>query len=81
MTTGEKKFLAYTDDLVPISTKLDTVIEDTTTDTVIEDTTTLKTTTGTIDTTTKDTNSKVNSMQTVISKLGIDADGLYVETE
>ena len=45
MTTGEKKFLAYTDDLVPISTKLDTVIEDTTT---------LKTTTGTIDTTTKD---------------------------
>ncbi len=72
MTTGEKKFLAYTDDLVPISTKLDTVIEDTTT---------LKTTTGTIDTTTKDTNSKVNSMQTVISKLGIDADGLYVETE
>ena len=72
MTTGEKKFLAYTDDLVPISTKLDTVIEDTTT---------LKTTTGTIDTTTKDTNSKVSAMQTVISKLGIDADGLYVETE
>ena len=72
MTTGEKKFLAYTDDLVPISTKLDTVIEDTTT---------IKGTTGTIDTTTKDTNSKVNVMQTVISKLGIDADGLYVETE
>ncbi len=50
------------DDLVPISTKLDTVIEDTTT---------LKTTTGTIDTTTKDTNSKVNSMQTKVD--GIDS--------
>ena len=50
------------DDLVPISTKLDTVIEDTTT---------LKTTTGTIDTTTKDTNSKVGAMQTKVD--GIDS--------
>lgn len=58
---AEKKFLAYTDDLVPISTKLDTVIEDTTA---------LKTTTGTIDTTTKDTNSKVSAMQTKVD--GID---------
>lgn len=58
---AEKKFLAYTDDLVPISTKLDTVVEDTTT---------LKTTTGTIDTTTKDTNSKVSAMQTKVD--GID---------
>lgn len=59
---AEKKFLAYTDDLVPISTKLDTVVEDTTT---------LKTTTGTIDTTTKDTNSKVSAMQTKVD--GIDS--------
>ena len=59
---AEKKFLAYTDDLVPISTKLDTVIEDTTS---------LKTTTGTIDTTTKDTNSKVSAMQTKVD--GIDS--------
>ena len=59
---AEKKFLAYTDNLVPISTKLDTVIEDTTT---------LKTTTGTIDTTTKDTNSKVSAMQTKVD--GIDS--------
>ena len=59
---AEKKFLAYTDDLVPISTKLDTVVEDTTS---------IKTTTGTIDTTTKDTNSKVSAMQTKVD--GIDS--------
>ena len=59
---AEKKFLAYTDDLVPISTKLDTVIEDTTS---------IKGTNTTIDTTTKDTNSKVSAMQTKVD--GIDS--------
>lgn len=65
---AEKKFLAYTNDLVPINTKLDTVIEDTTS---------IKTTTGTIDTTTKDTNSKVSAMQTKVD--GIDSSATEIK--
>lgn len=65
MEIGEKKFLATSSDLEPINTKLDTVISDTTT----------------LKSTTKDTNNKTTSILAVISKMGIDSDGLYVETE
>lgn len=65
MEIGEKNFLATSSDLKPINTKLDTVISDTTT----------------LKSTTKDTNDKTTSILAVISKMGIDSDGLYVETE
>lgn len=65
MEIGEKKFLATSSDLEPINTKLDTVISDTTT----------------LKSTTEDTNNKTTSILAVISKMGIDSDGLYVETE
>ena len=65
MEIGEKNFLATSSDLEPINTKLDTVISDTTT----------------LKSTTKDTNNKTTSISAVISKMGIDSDGLYVETE
>ena len=59
---AEKKFLAYEEDVKALEPKLDTVISDTTS---------IKGTNTTIDTTTKDTNSKVNAMQTKVN--GIDS--------
>lgn len=68
---AEKKFLAYTDDLDPINTKLDTIVSDTTT---------LKSTTNTIDTTTKDTNSKVGAMQTKVDGIDSNVDAINSTT-
>lgn len=67
---AEKKFLAYVEDLEPISTQLDTVISDTTK---------LKSTTSTIDSTSKDTNSKVGEITEKANSVDTEIDNIATE--